>query len=337
MRQRIPGLALLVGPLFLLASTLAASADIVLIKNGDRISGEVVEVTDGELVISTEYAGTLRIAWAKIEVIQTDEDVRIRLDDDTVVRGRILATEDGKLKLQEEGKPAPHEVPKDRVVRLNQPGVFWHGSVAISGKAENGNSVSKDIFLRAEIVMETENTRTSLRGNYARETDDEVLSEDNYYALLKFDLHLSLTSFGYVSNESRRDKFEDLQYRNVASAGLGYTFFKTETFNVWVEAGPAFMSEELSDGTTDSWFGGRGGVHFSLELPLGLEIRDDFVVWPNFEDWNNWQIHNELILSTRILRGVQVSLSIITDLDNEPSLGREKTDNKFLLGLGHKF
>ena len=332
-----PGPALLALPVLLLSASLAARADVVNITNGDRLSGQVVEVKEGSLTFSTEYAGTLQIAWEKVQSVQTDQDVLIRMNDDRVVKGRIVATEDGKLKLQEEGMPAAQEVPKEDLVKLTSPGVIWHGTFTVSAKAESGNSVSKDVFIRAEVTMETKETRTVLRGNYARETDDGVLTEDNYYALLKFDLHLNLQSFAYLSNEARRDRFEDLQYRDVSSVGYGFTFSKSDTFTLWAEAGPAFMVEELSDGTSDSWFGGRGAVHGKLMLPFGLEVRDDFTIWPNFETWANWQLHNEATLSSRVLRGIHVSFSVITDIDNEPSLGREDVDNKYLLGLSHKF
>src|SRR6185369_9366017 len=97
----------------------------------------------------------------------------------------------------------------------------------------------------------------------------------------KGDYHLDLSSYAYLSNEARRDRFEDLQFRDVTSVGIGYTVAKSDAIDLWAEVGPAVMAEELSDGTNDIWFGGRVGVHIRVSLPLGLEIRDDFTYWPN--------------------------------------------------------
>jgi putative salt-induced outer membrane protein YdiY len=325
------------GLFFFLGAALAARADIVLMANGDRISGKVAEVSEGTLTIGTDYAGTVRISWEKVSSVQTDEPVMIRLNDDTLVSGRILATENGKFKFQEEGQPVPREIPKAGLVQLKEPGLQWHGDVTLAGKVENGNSNSKNAFLKAEIVMENENIRAVVRGIASREKTDGVLTEDNYFALLKFDRHLSLSSFAYISDEALRDRFEDLQFRNVTSIGLGYTLAKMDGLNVWIEAGPAVMVEKLSDGTDDTWGGGRLGVHAAVSLPLGLEIRDDFVYWANFERWVNWQLHNEVTLSSRLLEGIHVSFAILTDVDNEPSTGRKSTDNTFVLGVSHKF
>ena len=57
--------------LLIVCSPIAAFADeVVMLKNGDRISGKVLE-QDGEvIVLETEYAGPVRIAARHVEKIQ---------------------------------------------------------------------------------------------------------------------------------------------------------------------------------------------------------------------------------------------------------------------------
>ena len=45
----------------------SAHADEVVLKNGDRITGTVVELADGTLSIETEYAGVVKIDWSQVE------------------------------------------------------------------------------------------------------------------------------------------------------------------------------------------------------------------------------------------------------------------------------
>jgi putative salt-induced outer membrane protein YdiY len=314
-----------------------AWADVVVISNGDRLTGTVVEVYDGKLTLDTDYAGTIKISWGKVEAVETEHLVRLRFHDDRVVEGRLVAGAKGELRFQEEGKPAPEAFQKGQLERLNEPGTVWHGHLTLSSKMEGGNTRSTALQLTGEMLRETENTRLVVRGNYGHETKSDVETEDNYYVLGKFDLHLTTAWFAYLSDEVRRDKFEDLTYRNVISAGPGYLVYRGDRFDLRVEAGPAYITEEISDGTSDSWFGGRAAVHFRFQLPFGLEIRDDFVYWPNLEQWTNWQLHNELSLNTRIGQGWHFSVSLFTDRDNHPELGRQKEDHKFLVGIGYRF
>lgn len=331
------GLRTLVFILALLAPPAAAWADTVRMENGDRLTGKVLEVSDGKLTLGTDYAGTLKIAWAKVDGVETEHPVRIRLEDDQVLVGRLVAADKGVLKLQEDGQPAPREIRKPELDRLNEPGTIWHGSFTLSGKLEEGNTNSTSAVAGAEILRETENTRLLIRGNYGNETKEDVKTEDNYYGLAKFDLHLSKESYAYASDEVRRDKFEDLQFRNVASLGAGYIVSKSDTFSLWAEAGPAYITENLDDGTSEQWFGGRAAGHARIRLPFGLEVRDDFTVYPNFETWDDWQFHNEAALATQIGQGWHLSFSVIMDWDNEPEAGREQGDNKYIFGLGYRF
>jgi len=61
-------MALLLG-----ASTpaLAAKTDIIVLRNGDRLTGEVTQMRQGKLQVKTDDAGTLSIEWDKIAAITT--------------------------------------------------------------------------------------------------------------------------------------------------------------------------------------------------------------------------------------------------------------------------
>ena len=48
---------------FALFTAVSASADIIYLKNEDRISGKVVRMEGGKLVVKTDYAGEITISW----------------------------------------------------------------------------------------------------------------------------------------------------------------------------------------------------------------------------------------------------------------------------------
>ncbi len=66
-----------------------AFADEVFLKNGDRVSGTVVSKTGDVLVLDTKYAGEIKINWADVSGMSTDQTVRIRLDDETLLQGTV--------------------------------------------------------------------------------------------------------------------------------------------------------------------------------------------------------------------------------------------------------
>ena len=61
--------------LLITGSLPATAADVVKLKNGDRISGEVTRMKDGDLKIRTQYAGEIVIQWSEVANLQMDEPV----------------------------------------------------------------------------------------------------------------------------------------------------------------------------------------------------------------------------------------------------------------------
>lgn len=59
------------------AASSCARADVILLRNGDRISGEAVRKSGAELVVKTPYAGEITLPWAEIASITSDRPVLI--------------------------------------------------------------------------------------------------------------------------------------------------------------------------------------------------------------------------------------------------------------------
>ena len=46
-------------------------AESIHLNNGDRLTGTVVELTDGKLQVATPYAGNIEIDWSVIQSFET--------------------------------------------------------------------------------------------------------------------------------------------------------------------------------------------------------------------------------------------------------------------------
>ena len=55
--------------------------DVVTLDNGDRVSGRVVQIDGGKLVLSTDYAGEIKIDPSHIRELQSDGEFTLVLDD----------------------------------------------------------------------------------------------------------------------------------------------------------------------------------------------------------------------------------------------------------------
>lgn len=65
--------------LFLAPEAQAQKTDILILRNGDRITGEVSELTRGLLVYKTDDAGTLRVEWDKVASLSSIHTFEVEL------------------------------------------------------------------------------------------------------------------------------------------------------------------------------------------------------------------------------------------------------------------
>ena len=63
--------------LFFLTAT--ALADEVFLKNGNHLSGTIVSMGEGKLVLETDFAGRLTIDWGSVERLSTDAPLTVVL------------------------------------------------------------------------------------------------------------------------------------------------------------------------------------------------------------------------------------------------------------------
>ena len=60
-------------------ATAAMKTDIVIFKNGDRLTGEFKSLKRGQLNLNTEATGTIGIEWDKISSVVSDQRVQVEV------------------------------------------------------------------------------------------------------------------------------------------------------------------------------------------------------------------------------------------------------------------
>ena len=327
--------------LFVLLAVLAlaavdARADEVVLKNGDKITGKVVDLSGGKLRIETAHSGVIAVDWGQVATIKTDGPVKVKLVTGETVEGKVGAGQDGKILIESPGA-GPLELPPDRVKAFNEPPVAWHGSVDLAARTSDGNTHSSSMLLALEALRATEADRLLFKAVFRYGETRNVITERNGFGLLKYDYLFTDRVYGFVSGELLSDKFKDLQLRSAVALGAGYIFLKSPEMDFWGDAGLAYIDNNFRAGVDESHMGARISAHLRRTLPLGFELVDDVVFLPNFEEGNDWQLRNDLALTTALGQGWSFKSGMITEYDNDPPDGFREYDDIYYVGLGYKF
>jgi hypothetical protein len=95
-------------PLLSLSMVLGLSADQVVLKNGDTITGAVVKKDGTKLTIKSAFLGEVNMPWDAVKSLRSDENLTVVLPGGESVLGKVNTTGD-KLERLVDGKTRSSE------------------------------------------------------------------------------------------------------------------------------------------------------------------------------------------------------------------------------------
>ena len=101
----------------------AAAADVLYMENGDRISGTIKRVWDGELFIESDYADEFAVSLDAVARIESDGEFEIELRDHSETTGRFATDETGAMVLVTEAGAMPFS--PAAIEELNEPEQYF--------------------------------------------------------------------------------------------------------------------------------------------------------------------------------------------------------------------
>jgi putative salt-induced outer membrane protein YdiY len=197
--MRLPALALLVG----LVSLPAAGATIDL-KNGDQLTGEIVERTDTQMVVEHAVLGRLTIPL---------EQVKPPASENKGLFGTSFLA-----------------------------GWSRHFQVGLAGA--QGNSKNTDVAAALDLDYSDERKRWAFDAVYQFGSSDGDTSQHNALLALRRDWLVGDSHwFFFALGRGEYDQFKSWRYRLHGAPGVGYEFVNTERWNLRGLLGPALTKE----------------------------------------------------------------------------------------------
>lgn len=338
------------------AMACAASADTVVLKNGDHLTG-TVETSDGKNVtLKTDYAGEIQIQWSSIAQIKTDKPIYVVMPDKSTVSG-ILTTDGTSIIVQPaSGPPVQIAVAQVTVVRgMDQetayekslhPGLLenWKGGVNLGFALARGNSETTN--LTTGFTADRKTTNDEITGYFSSlySTNDKTgggTIANSIIGGLKYDRNITKRVFAFASGDFTHDELQDLNIRGIYSGGLGYHLISNPNTSFDLLAGLNYTHESYGGGptlVTRNLAGitlGESGMHKFGKSTTATEV---FYFYPDLSNSSQYRFSFDAASVTQINKwfGWQIGLSdrYVTD---PPILGTKSNDVIFTTGLTFSF
>jgi len=319
-------------------------ADMLVMKNGERLTGKVIRKEGSALTFESSSAGQVKVKWDDVKELKTESPVRVVLMDGQVRECPVA------LKVE---APVAHEEGTDPTILLRTPldidminpepwriGEGWQfsGRFNVALKYERGNNDKDEVDFDGKMTLRDSRNRFEISGELEHDRNQDVKTKDKWIARCKYDRFLGERLYCLVYAICEQDEFAELELRLGGGPGLGKQLYDTDHMGLLVEMLVALVHEEYASDPDEEYWG--GGWRLSFERRL-FERGTQFY----FEHAGVWDIEKTSKMFTKTWTGVRVPLrrGITGTLEARHEYERmaagdaEETDWTYRLKLGYEW
>ena len=318
-------------------------SDVVVLRNGDRISGDIHSLEFGILTLSTDNMSTLSIEWPAVRSITSKFEFAIERRDGTKYHGVIATSEDGADLLVQSGGGSLR-IPMADVERISRfSPSFWE---RINGGLSIGFSYSKSSSIEVSNVNLNANYRSTaidssltFSSNTTKDSSGTTTNRELLSGAVQF-LRQSRNFWGLLGS-LERDQSLGIDARLTAGAGIGRRFMQTAFTELTGVVGLVGTEEWIVNtseprASVEAVAGGSWQVFKFIEPKTRLNL--SLYVFPSLTESGRYRSTGDLSLTHKFPHDVTVGLTGYLSYDNQPpEPGAEKSDYGLTFNLGYTF
>jgi len=321
----------------------AVRTDIVVLINGNAVTGEIESLDFGSLRYSTDSMGTLSIDWEDVVSLTSNQNLQVEVTDGRRFFGHLTTPED-RHTVRIKGARKETDFPMSEIIRI-QPiesdEKFWQrleGSFSLGFQTQKSSgvttsNVASDIRYRTRNYLIGLQLSSTVTDQPVEETTARQSAQGNYQ---RFKANRWFTDWftGWEKNDEL-----GINSRLSLGGALGRYFVQTNKNQFSLTLGVQAARESFI-GVTESTTNleGRFEVRY-LRRNLTPETTITFTskIYPLIEDLSIIRAETDLIFKREFFADLYFELSIGHSFQSDPPIDAEKIDYAVTTSLGYSF
>ena len=318
--------------------------DVVVLKNGDRMTGEIKSLQKGELRFKADYmVDAVGLDWTRVEALESKDTYQITLTDGQLFTTNIYLTPGSSTdNFLIGGTSSPLKVPQLRVVRIIPiEKSFWKqitGSIDLGFNFTSGTG-QYQTDLNATAVYR--NKDHYFGGTVATSFSGQEDGESSARKQFTFDYRKSVSPRWYVGGllDFLSSDQQNLDLRTTVGGLIGRSMVQTDRTRFSVFGGLAASRERYSVlvNSKSTNIEGVTGFDFATYRFKTTDISSRFVLFPSLTDPGRVRMQVNTGMKIEIVKDLYWGLSLYEDYDSRPPLRADKNDLGITASVGWKF
>ncbi len=321
---------------------LCAQAAVLTLNNGDQITGELQQLKDGVVTFKSRVFGEVKVSWANIAKLVSDDGVRIQLKDGATVIGKVVVDETGKVALERADTQQKQSVTRQDIAALNPPFIDnstkYSAKLDLGGAFHRGNSDEDQLHTNGEFVARNPEDRYTVSWELNEASSAGLTTTSNRRLMGQYDMFLDPKNYLFANAKAENDELADLNLRSGAGVGYGRQFIDNEFTKLSSEVSVNYIMEDYNVSEDRSF--PTLGFGFKYEqkfLDKKLIYFNNFNADSNLSDTSDVLIRNRMGIRIPIAAGLNLSTQFNIDYDNEPAIDKKKMDTALIFSVGYAF
>lgn len=286
-----------------LCSGFSYSAEVYL-QNGDRVSGDIKEENKSSIVLENQAIGKVSVDRKFIKNIVLDSKVT-------------------------EKKPK----------KVKQPEV-WGRQISLGYNSSSGNTENSRFYGSVRLNRKTEKNEFTVKGQGLYSSSEGNMTAQQWGGSARYAYSFGQYKkwYNFYKFEVNHDRFADIDYRLIPSAGLGYWFSDENKFKAMFEGGLGLEYTEYrsnKDSDLEVVFVPR--AFLEKQIYDNVTISQELILYPSLEDAGSYRVYSESVLINAINEDLNLNLRFIQDYDSDPAGDKEKHDIRLITDLTYSF
>lgn len=327
---------------FCLAWCLNAAPEVLTLRNGDRLTGEVKSESAERLTLKTSFAGTIKIPKSEIAKREPVAPPVAVTPAAPVAAPKPASTPATAAKAATTNPPAAtlgtmarSWLPQWLVPYMTN----WHGSVQMGMDLGMGTADRQTFYGNAYANHSFNRVRNNAEYHVAYGTLNGRESANRMNGRIKTDYDFGTKRKIYAYNTAGIG-FDEIRRVNLEfdeGVGLGYKLIQRPKFNVSGELGGQYQNINFISAVDRSYLSIRVAENLSWQVSEKLRLDQRLTFLPNLEDLADYRVRFELSASYPLFKRVTISFNAIEIFDSAPPPGVDQNDLTLQSSVGINF
>ncbi|MCP4650546.1 MAG: DUF481 domain-containing protein [PVC group bacterium] len=215
----------------------------------------------------------------------------------------------------------------------------WDSEASLGYNRATGNTQSSQLAGAIEATRKKDGGELTVKASTLYSSQNKKMDGQKHSASVRsgfnfWDAHW----YGFMKFEAEHDRFANIDYRLLPSAGAGYWFLDTENWKSLFEVGLGLEHTEYSNNAkeaTDVILIPR--VFVEKSIFANSTLSQEIILYPNLEQGDQYRMRAETKFTNPLSEEMSLRCSFIDEYNSDPSGDIKKNDTRMIMSLVYSF